>query len=234
MHSLRQRVSTPEWLDLPGHDPALLAVNLADLAWVNRWLGGTWLTLRALDRLTASMPVDRPLKIVDLATGGADLPRAVAAWAARRGMPVSLVASDVSPLILQLAARSRAGIAFVAGDMRRLPFNDSSCDIVICSLALHHLAPGEAVAALAEMRRIARRAIIVTDVVRSCAGYLGAWLVSHALSSNPLTRHDGPLSIRRAYTHMELRTLMHQAGLPAPLWASSLGYRVAFGLQLAS
>src|SRR5262249_60079496 len=92
------------WLDSPGHDPAVLAANLADLRRVNRWLGGIRLTVHALDGLTADLRAGASLAILDLASGGADIPRAVAAWAARRGLRARVLATDLTPALLRLGA----------------------------------------------------------------------------------------------------------------------------------
>ena len=244
-------------MDAPGHDPAVLADNLGDLRRVNRWVGGVRLTLRALDRLTAELRPGASLTLVDLATGGADIPRAVLGWARRRGLRACVLATDISPEILALAAAARPGkdgapdpsvgwhgskgvsgppgearargsrLDFAVADARCLPFPNGGVDIVMCSLALHHQAPEDAVAMLGEMRRVARRGVVVNDIVRCWRGYWGARLLSRTLSTNPLTRHDGPLSVRRAYTRPEMTALASRAGLRPIAFDNYLGYRVA-------
>jgi SAM-dependent methyltransferase len=217
-----------EWLDAPGHAPAALAGNLADLRRVNRWLGGVRLTLRALERLTADLRPGATLAVVDVAAGGADIPEAVVDWATRRGVHARVVATDLSPRILALAARAgSARVPLAAADARALPLADRSVDVATCSLALHHLAPDDAVGMLREMRRVARRGIVVNDLVRGWLGYGGAWALSRALT-NPLTRHDAPLSARRAYTLPEMRMLAARAGLGPLTCERFLGYRVAW------
>ena len=43
-----------------------------------------------------------------------------------------------------------------------------------------------------------------------------------------LTLHDGPLSVRRAFTVSEMRRLAQEAGLQPVEWFSFLFYRVSF------
>jgi hypothetical protein len=85
-------------------------------------------------------------------------------------------------------------------------------DFVTCSLALHHFDPPAAIALLRELARVARRGAIVTDLRRSRLAYWGARLLAlgpwHAMA-----RHDGPLSVLRAYTLPEARALVAAAGL---------------------
>ncbi|MBX5491617.1 MAG: methyltransferase domain-containing protein [Chloroflexi bacterium] len=226
------RVDTPELLDRSGHDPALLAGNLADLSRVNRWLGGIRLTLQALERLVVDLPPGAALHIVDVGAGGADIPAAVAEWAARRGLRPRILAVDICPEILRLATRSPMhAVAPLLADGRGLPFADGSLDVAICSLVLHHLSPEHAVALLREMGRVARHGIVVNDLVRTWMGYLGAWLLSRALTRNPLTRHDAPLSVRKAYTRAELVELLSRAGLRPVAGIGFLGYRLALAAR---
>ena len=235
------RTDEPEWMDAPEHDPAVLADNLGDLRRVNRWVGGVRLTLRGLERLTADLRPGASITVIDLATGGADIPRAVARWARRRGLQARVLATDLSPAILALAANrlrprrpsaAESPLVLAAADARRLPLADGSVDYAICSLALHHQVPADALAMLREMRRVARRGVVVNDIVRCWKGYWGARLITRLASGNPLTHHDGPLSVRKAYTTTEMAALAAQAGLARVAFEGFLGYRVAMTARL--
>lgn len=223
------RSAAPELLDRPGHDGRLLAANLADMGRANRWLGGVWLVRRSLDRLTRDLRPGVSLSVLDVASGGADIPRALPAWGARRGFRVKVVASDLSLEIARLAVTGWPAAAprYIVADARRLPFADRSVDLVVCSFALHHFDEGAAVELLREMRRVARRGLVVDDIVRSRAGYWGAWILSRLASRNPLTRHDGPLSALRAYTRAEIAELAREAGLTGVRFDAALVYRIA-------
>lgn len=222
------RALEPELLDQPGHDPALLAGNLADLRRVNRRLGGVRLTIAGLDVLTRDLRHGDSLRVMDVATGGADIPVAVAQWAERRGLRAEILATDRSVEVMRLAVPRRTEfVEFVLADACHLPFAEDSVDVAICSLVLHHLCPEDAVLMLQEMSRVARRGIVMNDLVRNWPGYAGAWLFSRALTNNRLTRHDAPLSARRAYTRREMATLLTSAGLSSLSSIGFLGYRVA-------
>jgi len=58
-----------------------------------------------VERFVSLMPT-KPLNILDLGTGAADIPRAIAAWARKRQLPVTITAVDRNPEILQLARES--------------------------------------------------------------------------------------------------------------------------------
>jgi ubiquinone/menaquinone biosynthesis C-methylase UbiE len=215
-------------MDAPGHDPAVLAGNLADLRRVNRLLGGVRLSVHGLERLTRELRPGDTLTIVDVATGGADIPEAVLTWARRRGLRTRVIATDLSLAMLRIAATDApAGMELVAADARARPFADASVDVAICSLVLHHLRPDDGVAMLREMQRIARLGVVVNDLDRNWLGFIGAWLAGRLLTRNPLTRHDGPLSVRRAYTRHQVAAIATRAGLGPVRFEGFLGYRMA-------
>ena len=225
-----EQVSEPEWMDAPGHSLDVVADNLDDLRRVNRALGGVRLTLRPLRHLAARVPPDEPLRVLDVATGGADIPRAVAAWAARARRGLLLVATDISFDFVYLARQhpgSGRRIVYVVADARRLPFAPGAFHVVTSSLALHHMLPDQARDMLAEARRCASEGVVVNDIVRGWLGYYGAFVASRLGSRNVLTWHDGPLSVLRAYTTKEMAALAHEVGLRPVRWDSFLFYRVA-------
>lgn len=207
---------------------AYLPANLRDLRRLNRWFGGSS-TLTNLVR--AELGTDRgPISILDVGTGSGDLPLALVHWGQRNGLSLQLAALDTHPEILAEAERLTHGTAIhlIQGDARSLPMPDASYDLVTCSLVLHHFDQPGAIQVLSELGRVASRAVIVLDLVRSYPAYLGAWLATHTVAASRLTRHDGPLSVLRSYTPDELTELAVTAGLthlevrPQPFFRQSL------------
>jgi ubiquinone/menaquinone biosynthesis C-methylase UbiE len=216
-----------ERLDAPDADPREVEASLDDLARINRLLGGTRLTLRAVGRLLAGRP-GGPLTLLDAGSGGGDMAAVLAAWARGRGYEPHVIALDASEEITALAAR-RVGddVELRVGDMRALDLADDAVDVATCSLVIHHLEPPEAVRALRELGRVARVGVVVNDLVRTRLGLVGAYTVIRLLTRNAITRHDAVLSVRRAYTRRELLKLVDEAGLRALHVRGALGYRVA-------
>jgi 2-polyprenyl-3-methyl-5-hydroxy-6-metoxy-1,4-benzoquinol methylase len=209
------RRDEPEFLDEPTSVLAELPGNLSDIRLLNRWFGGLPPVLFHLQRLTGTAS---RLTILDVATGSGDIPSAVVRWARARDMEITAVGLDISPEVLAEANRVTApsDVHFISGDARALPFADAAFDVVLCSLALHHFPPQEAIVVLQEMWRVARSAVVVSDLRRSYSAYLGTWLATRTVARNRLTRHDGPLSVLRAYTPDELLALAQAAGWPEP------------------
>jgi SAM-dependent methyltransferase len=211
-----------EYLDAPVQEREELEGSLDDVAAVNRWLGGERALLGHLGKLISPanrFRFARPLTILDAGTGSGDLPRAIVRWARRRRIPIRVVASDIQDQILEIA-RDRSTefpeIDFARADVRQLPFDNRAFDIALLSLTLHHLDGDEPVQALRELRRVSRRGVIVGELERGWPGYIGARILAATIwRNNRLTRHDGPLSVRRAFTACELSALASAAALPS-------------------
>jgi len=226
-----REIARTEYLDRPGIPPSELAESLADLARLNR-IGPTRALLAAaapfFDRFQAEGHA-RPLRVLDLGTGGADIPVALARWAHARGRRVTVLAVDVHPDVLACATRAARPwpeVRVVAADALRPPVRPGAVDVVLCSLTLHHLPEDAVVALLRLMGDVARLGFVVSDLRRSRPAYALAWLATRLISQNRLTRHDGPLSVRRAYTPAELRALSGAAGLAGVHWRRAAFVRV--------
>ena len=192
-----------------------LAASLADIERLNSWFGGYALSLRAIRRLAADAPHDRPLCVIDVGGGTAAFAVRVARWARRTGRRVRVVVVDRDPTTLRLA-RAAVGaypeIALVRGDAAALPCRPCAADIVTSALTLHHLEPAQAAAGLREMTSAARIAVVVNDLLRRRLSLGLVWLATRLLRCHPISRHDGPLSVRRSYSRDELTALAEKAG----------------------
>ncbi|MCM3749001.1 methyltransferase domain-containing protein [Paenibacillus pasadenensis] len=221
-----------EWLDEEGAaTPSELEHSLREVWAVNRYLGGNPPLLHHLKRLLSRAASGRAdtITVLDVATGMADQPIEVHRWASGKGWKVRITGLDISPSIADLARRrteKHEAITIQVGDGRKLPFEDGSFDVAFSNLALHHMSDEDAVAMLAEMQRVTRYGWVVTDLERSRASYSFAKLLAMTVWRSPVTRHDGPLSVRRSYTADEARALLEQAGLKGQV-RRHFPYRIA-------
>lgn len=210
------RIVAAEFLDSPRLPAGELSESLRSLERLNRWFGGTRAVLTELSRLIASRALRERVTVLDAGAGGADVSRAIVRWARRRKIRIEIIACDVHQQILACAVESCRGfpeIRFVHGDVLELPFAPGSFDLAICTLTAHHLNANEVTRLFRKLDETARCGFVISDLVRSRAAHAGVWLATHLLSRNRLIRHDGPLSVRRAYTAGELNELARAAGL---------------------
>jgi ubiquinone/menaquinone biosynthesis C-methylase UbiE len=207
--------SAREFLDTPGQNRVELAGLLADIRRTNRRFGGYPLVLGYLRRFLPLLP-SGPITVLDVATASADIPRAIAAWARALRLPIRIVALDLSEDILTLAKSGTASypeVTLMRGNALALPFPDRAIDVVICGLALHHFTFEDGSRVLREIDRVARGGFIVNDIGRSWGAYLGALLDTRLFTRSRLARHDGPLSVLRAFTVSEMRAMIVAAGV---------------------
>lgn len=207
--SLARRDRIPERMDDPGLDPGEHRRALAGLARLNGWSRGAGVLWRPIYR-AAREAAPRPLRVLDVATGGGDVPRAIERLSDRAGVSVEVAGCDISPTAVA-AARAR-GLPAFAHDALRDPL-PAGYDVVTCSLFLHHLSDDEAVTLLRRMGEAAGSLVLVNDLARSRFGYAGVWLACRLLSRSPVVRSDGPASVRSAYTPTEALALAGRAGL---------------------
>lgn len=162
-----------------------VVTRLLSFGWDQRW------KLRMIRRIGRR----NPSRIVDLATGTGDIARRLAA--AYPGAEV--VGVDLSEEMLSRARRltrrafsGAGGIRFIPGDMNRLPFADSSVDLVTGGYALRN-AP-DLDRALSEVRRVLRPGGRFAFLDFSHNGFPRLWLVGFwgrlwglLLNGNPAT-----------------------------------------------
>lgn len=204
-----------ELIDRPDVDPAELRQEMATLENANRWLGAHVLMLESVRRLLGSHP-PATLRVLDLGTGLADIPRALVTWARQNGLPIAVTAVDRNPIILEFAraaCRDWPEISLERHDLRTLPYAPDSFDVVLCSLALHHFSAADTAAILRRMRELARCGYIASDLRRNRLAIATTWLVTLLLFHRRAFRRDAVQSCRAAFTVHELQAIAQEAGL---------------------
>lgn len=207
-----------ELLDLPGAATREeIRSNLRDIAFANRWLGGTAVVLGHLKKMLGRVGEAR---ILDLATGLGDIPVAIVRWARRNGMAVQITAVDNNPTVVEFACeytRDYPEIRIERRNILELPYEDSSFDFVTCSQTIHHLSNREVEEVFRAANRLSAKGIVVSDLRRrTFCRYLAG--IASVFVPNRLSRHDGRISFKNAFTPEEIEELAEQAGLS--------GYRV--------
>ncbi len=165
--------AVPELSDLPPetYSQSELAGSLADIRKVNRFLGDNHATLKFFSALVSGIAAaDRPVRVLDVATGSADIPVAIVKWARKHGIKVVVTAVDLNPIVVREAAaftRTYPEITVSVADGFSLPYEDGSFDIVLCMKTLHHFNEEDTVRLLAELYRVAAFGYIIMDLRRS-------------------------------------------------------------------
>jgi SAM-dependent methyltransferase len=224
---LPREVARGELMDELAAPVTDLSRSLSDIARLNR-IGGTRTIQRHVAPFLARLRPGETLRILDIGTGAADIPVALAEWARRRGGHVRIIGLEMHPTIWRHAARAVEDIPevrIVGADALQLPIRPGSVDVALCSLVLHHLPEEAVVALLRQLAALVRLGFVISDFRRGRLAWAAVWLVTRATACGRMARHDGPLSVRRAYTRAELTRLATRAGLPDLRWQRAPAFR---------
>jgi hypothetical protein len=212
---LRRRATQAEYFDSPALTPAEIAHGHRQLALINRLFLFAEPFQRFLPAFLGSADC-RTLTFLDLGAGDGSLGQQLSNWAATRGWDWSFVSLDLNHTALSLNPRG----VNVAASVTRLPFRNTSVDVVIASQMTHHL-NGESHVRdhFREAWRVARRAVFFNDLHRNYLLYGVIWMILRWPGFTPEFRADGLLSARRAFRVGEWRHFAAQAGIHNPrIW----------------
>lgn len=205
-----------ELLDDLGADPVRVERSLANIARSNWWFGGRWAVAHALGTVLSGVLPGTRLTMLDVGTGIGDLPLAAVAWGRRRKLDIRPIGLERHPTAARLALAHGLPMLLACGGA--LPLRRHSIDLVLLSQVAHHLEPPALERLLRECDRVARRAVIVTDLRRSVMAQAAFWIGSRLLWFDRATRDDGLRSIRRGFSTVELGRTLAGAGVQARVW----------------
>ena len=204
-----------EMMDLPVGSASLLEGNLSDLRVFNRALGARRGVLNRLAALVEKNRLGR-FSLLDVGTGSGDIPIAIVRWARRKGIAARIVALEPHPVTAAVARRETKDfpeISILRGDGFKPPFRSGAFDFVLASQVLHHFSEEEIAVLLRVWAGSARRALLVSDLVRHPLAYCAVRLLTGIFTRNVMTRTDAPLSVSRAFTLSEWQKLFRAAGV---------------------
>jgi len=195
----KKRLIQPELLDHAEPDAARR--NLRDLVRLNHRFGGHSTSVKLVSRVAAAG--DR-FTLLDVGAASGDTGRLL-----KQKFPhAQIVSLDNNHLNVEAAPHPK-----LVGDAFSLPFEAQSFDYVFSSLFLHHFADEQVVQLLSGFRRVARQAVLIIDLERHILPYWFLPVTRHFLEWDPITVHDGPVSVRAAFTRRELERLAAAAGM---------------------
>ncbi len=213
--SLPRRSREPELMDSEPTGYESFAACLRDLERINRASFGYRPTLSWLDAV-AQAQGGAPLRILDVGCGGGDMLRQVRRWSRRRGVPVVLTGIDVNPWSTRAARAATPASMDINYETANLFDIDEArdFDVILSALFAHHLADAELLRFLRWMERTARVGWFVNDLHRHWIAERGLEALFGLLPVHRFVRHDGPASVRRAFSRRDLMQLVEAAGLP--------------------
>jgi SAM-dependent methyltransferase len=228
MPHFTHRKLSRENMDDPHASRAEIAEALRYLRFINRRMGGVAAALRQFKRWALSWKKSRTVRILDVGTGSADIPLAIAEWARKRHYSVNITGVDLHPITVELArahVQQSSDIEIVQADALQLMnvFEPASFDYAHAGLFLHHLQDIEVLTVLRIMDRLTTRGMIWNDLVRWPLPKL--WLWPFIMGAPSHVKHDAIVSVQAGFTKREAIDLATRADWKSPRYQRHLIHR---------
>lgn len=211
--NLPRTVDEEELLDIGVGNMQDVQASFDDLWRINRFVGG----IPALTRHLYPYLIQETetMTVIDVAAGSGQISAHIALWAQQNGCRLRIYGLDIASRNLRIASDylSGSGQCFIQADALQMPLPEAGVDYLISSLFVHHLEPPQVVRFLKESFKCVRKAIIISDLERGRLPLIAFKLGQTIFARSYLTRHDGPVSIRRGYTKNELYMMAIEAEL---------------------
>lgn len=210
------RTNEPEIMDdfhLEGDE---LQDALDKIAKINQFLGGNKLTLQGLKELLDSEDKYQELTIVDVGCGNGDMLRYIAEYVEDKHYKVKFIGIDANAFTIKHAQKLSIhypNITYKCEDVFNKSFDNINCDIILCTLTLHHFKDEEIIKLLNKFHDISNIGIVINDLHRSKLAYRLFHVICSLFNLNKMSREDGLVSILRGFTKQELEKYSQQLNL---------------------
>lgn len=202
------RSTEPEIMDNFQMEGEILRDALDKIASINQLLGGNKVTLQGVRSLIEGQPKSTRVRITDIGCGNGDMLRTLADYAAQNNLNFALTGIDANNFTVEHARSLSTGypnISYHCLDIFDELEKPVDCDIVLCTLTLHHFKEEEIISLLGNYYRGARLGIVINDLERSAAAYYLFKALCFVFRLNDMSRKDGLVSILRGFKRADLK-----------------------------
>lgn len=244
LEKFNHRSDKLELLDTLDFNTDTLIKNLNEFESINRWLGSHTLLINGLNQIYNRSQAygyhwqtQQPITIADLGCGGGDLCRVIYHWAKKKQLPIELTGIDINPEIVQQAKQrsiSYPSIHYQAYDIFSDDFKTKNFDIVCLNNICHHFNDERLVLLIQLLLKQTKLAILINDLHRHPLAYYGIFALSRLFNLSSLAKHDGPLSVLRAFRHQELLNILAASGARnfKITWKWAFRWQIIVGAQI--
>ena len=211
----KYRTDTSEIMDDFTLEGEVLREALDKIAKINQLLGGNSLTLNGVKELILTVPKSRVITIVDIGCGNGDMLRVLSNFGNENNYSFNLIGIDANAFTINHAkklSKSYSNITFKCEDIFEFDFSQSKCDIILCTLTLHHFKNTEIENLLTTFYANSKLGIVINDLHRSWLAYRLFQIICFLFKLNSMSREDGLTSILRGFKKEELEAFSKKLG----------------------
>ena len=199
------RSNAPETMDDFAMEGEILRDALDKIAKINQLLGGNKITIDGVKLLLKNKPKQFPIRIIDIGCGNGDMLRALSDYGIKNGLNFSLIGIDANNFTVEYAKKLSITYPNISYECKDI-FEDLTieCDIMLCTLTLHHFKDKEIINLLSNIKQQAKVGIVINDLHRSALAYYLFKALCFVFNLNEMSREDGLISILRGFKKGDL------------------------------
>lgn len=210
-----RRSQKPELMDDFEVDGFIIEQTLRELEIINKWLGGNYVTIHAIDKLIGK-DRDKTWRIIDLGCGGGEMLKLIALWARKRSIRVELIGIDANQHVVNYAEKNTSEfpeISFITGNVLSEDVMPMAADIITATLFTHHFSDKDLIWLFQRAKKCASVGLAINDLHRHWFAYRSINMLTALFSKSPLVKNDAGLSVLRAFKKRELTDILQAAGI---------------------
>jgi SAM-dependent methyltransferase len=196
-------------------DGLIIEQTLRELEIINKWLGGNYVTINAIDKLIGTNR-DKTWRIIDLGCGGGEMLKLIALWARKHSVRVELIGIDANQHVVNYAKNNTSEfseISFITGNVLSEELMSMQADIITATLFTHHFSDEDLIRLLQRAKKSASVGLAINDLHRHWFAFRSINLLTALFSKSPLVKNDAGLSVLRAFKKHELVNILQAAGI---------------------
>ncbi|WP_316813803.1 methyltransferase domain-containing protein [Pedobacter heparinus] len=212
-----KRSEAPEIMDDFSLEGEILRDALDKIAGINRLLGGNKVTLQGVEYLLKIKSADNSstdeITILDVGCGNGDMLRALADYARQKQLNFKLLGIDANQFTITHAAQlslDYPNISYRCSDIFEEIKQDSTYDVILCTLTLHHFKDEEIITLMKGFKASSALGIVVNDLHRSKLAYYLFTGLCFIFGLNQMSKDDGLVSILRGFKKRDLQSYSRQ------------------------
>jgi ubiquinone/menaquinone biosynthesis C-methylase UbiE len=206
MIDLWHRNTESELMDNPDISIEALRRVFKDINKSNRLLGGNSISLGKVRELIKEFPKQQ-YTIVDMGCGDGETLRELAIYFRKTAIDVVLIGLDLSENALSIGRTLSVDfpeITFLKHEILTLKPVDLDCDILLCTLTMHHFSNEQIPLFLSQFTKLANIGVIINDLQRSALAYYLFKGFSAIFIKTKIAKHDGLISIKSGFKKQDL------------------------------
>ncbi len=235
MRDLKYRCTEDELMDDPSLSDVALNEALKDISFVNKWLGGNGITIKAVRTVINQYPNKKEWTIADVGCGDGEILRILASCFKNSDITFTFIGIDINEKGLQRARQLSTdfkNIRYQNINILKITENNETYDLLVSTLTLHHIKELEILDFLKGMMQRSHYGIIINDLQRSPIAYRLFSIFSRIFIKSPVAKNDGLVSIASAFKRKDLEKYSKQLGLRTYKITWKWAFRYLWYIQL--